>query len=71
MTAKIGITGFGRIGRSAFCRTYELGPNTNDIHAVAINDFTSPTMPAHLPKYDSTHRTFPGDVTATDNRTAV
>lgn len=58
MTVKIGINGFGRIGRLAFRRIYELGAKSNDIQVVAINDLTSPTMLAHLLKYDSTHGTF-------------
>ena len=65
MTVKIGINGFGRIGRLAFRRIYELGAKSNDIQVVAINDLTSPTMLAHLLKYDSTHGTFPGEVSAT------
>jgi glyceraldehyde 3-phosphate dehydrogenase len=52
MTVKIGINGFGRIGRLAFRRIYELGAKSNDIQVVAINDLTSPTMLAHLLKYE-------------------
>jgi glyceraldehyde 3-phosphate dehydrogenase len=62
---------FGRIGRLAFRRIYELGAKSNDIQVVAINDLTSPTMLAHLLKYDSTHGTFPGEVSATDNGIVV
>ena len=43
MTVKIGINGFGRIGRLAFRRILEVGPTAN-IEVVAINDLTSPTM---------------------------
>ena len=71
MTVKIGINGFGRIGRLALRRIYELGAKSNDIQVVAINDLTSPTMLAHLLKYDSTHGTFPGEVSATDNGIVV
>ncbi|MFD1317419.1 type I glyceraldehyde-3-phosphate dehydrogenase [Loigolactobacillus zhaoyuanensis] len=67
MTVKIGINGFGRIGRLAFRRIFELGAKSNDIEVVAINDLTSPAMLAHLLKYDSTHGTFAGEVSATDN----
>lgn len=67
MTVKIGINGFGRIGRLAFRRIYELGAKSNDIEVVAINDLTSPAMLAHLLKYDSTHGTFSADVSATDD----
>ncbi|WP_407892115.1 type I glyceraldehyde-3-phosphate dehydrogenase [Lacticaseibacillus sp. N501-2] len=71
MTVKIGINGFGRIGRLAFRRIFELGTKSDDIEVVAINDLTSPAMLAHLLKYDSTHGTFPGEVSATDNGIVV
>ena len=71
MTVKIGINGFGRIGRLAFRRIYELGAKSNDIEVVAINDLTSPAMLAHLLKYDSTHGTFPGEVSATEDSIIV
>lgn len=71
MTVKIGINGFGRIGRLAFRRIFELGTQSDDIEVVAINDLTSPAMLAHLLKYDSTHGTFPGEVSATDNGIVV
>ena len=69
MTVKIGINGFGRIGRLAFRRIHEL--NTNDIEVVAINDLTTPSMLAYLLKYDSTHGKFPGEVTSTDTGIVV
>ena len=50
MTVKIGINGFGRIGRLAFRRIHELG--AKDIEVVAINDLTTPAMLAYLLKYD-------------------
>ncbi len=50
MTTKIGINGFGRIGRLALRRIYEVA--SDDIEIVAINDLTSPAMLAHLLKYD-------------------
>lgn len=71
MTVKIGINGFGRIGRLAFRRIHELGAKSNDIEVVAINDLTSPDMLAHLLKYDSTHGTFPGEISATDDSIIV
>jgi glyceraldehyde 3-phosphate dehydrogenase len=71
MTVKIGINGFGRIGRLAFRRIHELGAKSNDIEVVAINDLTSPALLAHLLKYDSTHGTFAGEVSATDNSIVV
>ena len=69
MTVKIGINGFGRIGRLAFRRIHEL--NTDDIEVVAINDLTTPSMLAYLLKYDSTHGKFPGEVSATDTGIVV
>ncbi|MCF6161309.1 MAG: type I glyceraldehyde-3-phosphate dehydrogenase [Furfurilactobacillus sp.] len=69
MTVKIGINGFGRIGRLALKRIHEL--NTNDIEVVAINDLTTPSMLAYLLKYDSTHGKFPGEVSSTDKGIVV
>ncbi|KAI3473931.1 hypothetical protein Pfo_028129 [Paulownia fortunei] len=48
MTVKIGINGFGRIGRLAFRRILELSDKASDIEVVAINDLTSPDMLAYL-----------------------
>lgn len=69
MTLKIGINGFGRIGRLAFRRIHELG--AKDIEVVAINDLTTPAMLAYLLKYDSTHGAFPGEVSATETGIVV
>ncbi|WP_317638270.1 type I glyceraldehyde-3-phosphate dehydrogenase [Lactobacillus xylocopicola] len=63
MTKKIGINGFGRIGRLALRRMYEVG--NDDLELVAINDLTSPAMLAHLLKYDTAHGKFDHDVEAT------
>jgi glyceraldehyde 3-phosphate dehydrogenase len=57
---KVGINGFGRIGRMTF-RAILLNPNV-DVEVVAINDLTSPDMLAHLLKYDSVHRTLDAEV---------
>ncbi|KRL11103.1 type I glyceraldehyde-3-phosphate dehydrogenase [Schleiferilactobacillus perolens] len=70
MTVKIGINGFGRIGRLAFRRILALQGKT-DIQVVAINDLTSPAMLAHLLKYDSTHGVLPEEVSATDHALIV
>ncbi|PWF99443.1 type I glyceraldehyde-3-phosphate dehydrogenase [Levilactobacillus bambusae] len=69
MTVKIGINGFGRIGRLAFKRIFELG--ADNIEVVAINDLTTPSMLAYLLKYDTTHGRFPGEVTSTDKGIVV
>ncbi|MFD1123943.1 type I glyceraldehyde-3-phosphate dehydrogenase [Lentilactobacillus raoultii] len=69
MTVKIGINGFGRIGRLAFKRIHEL--HSDQIEVAAINDLTTPSMLAYLLKYDSTHGRFPGDVSSTDKGIVV
>lgn len=62
---KVGINGFGRIGRLVLRRVLEL--NDPDIEVTAINDLTTPSMLAYLFKYDTTHGTVPYDVSATDD----
>jgi glyceraldehyde 3-phosphate dehydrogenase len=56
MATKIGINGFGRIGRCVLRSLYQRG--IKDVEVVAINDLTDPKTLAHLLKYDSIHRTF-------------
>src|SRR5699024_12783814 len=68
MTTKVGINGFGRIGRLAFRRIAEV---SDDLEIVAINDLTSPAMLAHLLKYDTAHGQFDAEVSATDNSLIV
>lgn len=65
MTTKIGINGFGRIGRLSLRRIYDIKDNSLEI--VAINDLTSPAMLAHLLKYDTAHGQFNHEVAATEN----
>ncbi|MDH4379942.1 MAG: type I glyceraldehyde-3-phosphate dehydrogenase [Vampirovibrionales bacterium] len=62
---KVAINGFGRIGRMTL-RAALLSP-TVELNVVAINDLTDPKTLAHLFKYDSTFRTYPGTVDATDD----
>ncbi|MBW2527691.1 MAG: type I glyceraldehyde-3-phosphate dehydrogenase [Deltaproteobacteria bacterium] len=64
MAVKIGINGFGRIGRCVVRRLIET--NATDIEVVAVNDLADAGMLAHLLKYDTVHRTFPGDVSFSD-----
>ncbi|GAK31842.1 glyceraldehyde 3-phosphate dehydrogenase [Weissella oryzae SG25] len=64
MTVKVGINGFGRIGRLAFRRILELQDSASDIEVVAINDLTNPSMLAYLLKYDTTHGTLKNEVSA-------
>jgi glyceraldehyde 3-phosphate dehydrogenase len=63
MAVRVGINGFGRIGRNVFRAAYEQGA---DIDWVAANDITDPTTTAHLLKYDSNYGPFPGEVEASD-----
>jgi glyceraldehyde 3-phosphate dehydrogenase len=58
MATRIGINGFGRIGRSIVRAMYERG--VKDLELVAINDLTDARTLAHLLKYDSIHREFKG-----------
>jgi glyceraldehyde 3-phosphate dehydrogenase len=60
MALKVGINGFGRIGRLVFRRSMQLG----DIEFVGINDLTDAKTLAHLLKYDSVHGKYPGEVYA-------
>jgi glyceraldehyde 3-phosphate dehydrogenase len=64
MAVRVGINGFGRIGRNVFRAAHEQGA---DIEWVAANDITDPETTAHLLKYDSNYGPFPGQVEATDN----
>ena len=59
-TIKVGINGFGRIGRLTFRALL----NKKNIEVVAFNDLTDAKTLAHLFKYDSVHGKFNGDVTA-------
>ena len=59
MTLRIGINGFGRIGRITFRAIFE---QKADIEVVAINDLGAPTALAHLLRYDSVHGRFQGKV---------
>lgn len=55
---RVGINGFGRIGRLVYRRAVETG----GIDVVAVNDVTDAATLAHLLKYDTMHRRFPGEV---------
>jgi glyceraldehyde 3-phosphate dehydrogenase len=59
MTIKVGINGFGRIGRMVFRAAVE---NFSDIEIVGINDLLEPDYLAYMLKYDSVHGRFKGDV---------
>ncbi|MFY2564510.1 type I glyceraldehyde-3-phosphate dehydrogenase [Corallococcus terminator] len=68
MATRIAINGFGRIGR---CILRAALSRKEDLEIVAINDLDKPAALAHLFKYDSVHRTWPGDVKATDKGIVV
>jgi glyceraldehyde 3-phosphate dehydrogenase len=59
MAIKVGINGFGRIGRMVFRAAVQ---NFNDIEIVGINDLLEPDYLAYMLKYDSVHGRFKGDV---------
>jgi glyceraldehyde 3-phosphate dehydrogenase len=61
MGVRVGINGFGRIGRNVLRAARERSP---DLEIVAVNDITTPEMLAHLLKYDSVLGRFPGTVAA-------
>ena len=67
MTIKIGINGFGRIGRMVFRAAVE---NFPDVEIVAINDLLEPDYLAYMLRYDSVHGRFGGDI-AVDGNTLV
>nr|HET6902892.1 type I glyceraldehyde-3-phosphate dehydrogenase [Ktedonobacteraceae bacterium] len=69
MTTRIGINGFGRIGRQSMKAILERHPN--DLEVVAVNDLTDTRTNAHLLKYDSTYGRFPGEVEATEDSLIV
>ncbi|MDD3376521.1 MAG: type I glyceraldehyde-3-phosphate dehydrogenase [Candidatus Riflebacteria bacterium] len=63
MTKKVGINGFGRIGRMVFRAMLE----TSELEVVAINDITDAKTLAHLLKYDSIHRKLNNQIEAKDD----
>jgi len=69
MTIKIGINGFGRIGRMVFRAAVQ--NFANDIEIVGINDLLEPDYLAYMLKYDSVHGRFKGDVAVDGNNLIV
>ncbi|HPF25663.1 MAG TPA: glyceraldehyde 3-phosphate dehydrogenase NAD-binding domain-containing protein, partial [Steroidobacteraceae bacterium] len=61
MPIKVGINGYGRIGRNILRALYESGRN-KEIQIVAINDLADAATNAHLTQYDTAHGKFPGSV---------
>jgi glyceraldehyde 3-phosphate dehydrogenase len=68
VTVRVGINGFGRIGRNFFRAVAASGA---DIEIVGVNDLTDNAALAHLLKYDSILGRFPGEVTSTEDEIAV
>jgi glyceraldehyde 3-phosphate dehydrogenase len=69
MAIRVGINGFGRIGRQVLRAAKQQG--VADIEIVAVNDLTDTKTLAHLFKYDSVHRTYQGDVESGDGAIMV
>ena len=67
MSIRIGINGFGRIGRLAFRQAMACP----DVEVVAINDLIELDYLAYLLRYDSTHRRFPGEIKVVDGHLMV
>ena len=70
MTIRVGINGFGRIGRMVF-RAVADEAEFNDIEIVAINDLLDAEYLAYMLKYDSVHGRFSGDISVDGNNLAV
>ena len=68
MAIKVGINGFGRIGRMVFRAVTK---EFKDIEIVAINDLLEPDYLAYMLKYDSVHGNFPGEIKVDGNTLIV
>ena len=68
MPVRVGINGFGRIGRNVFRAAHDSGA---DVEIVAVNDITDTSTLAHLLKYDSVYGPFPGTVEAGDGALTI
>ena len=69
MTTRVGINGFGRIGRQSLKAMLERYPR--ELEVVAVNDLTDTKTNAHLLKYDSTYGHFPGEIETTPDSLIV
>ena len=65
MTIRVGINGYGRIGRNVLRAVYESN-RTDDIQIVAVNDLGDAKTNAHLTRFDSAHGRFPGTIEVKD-----
>jgi glyceraldehyde 3-phosphate dehydrogenase len=68
MTVRVGINGFGRIGRNFYRAARDVGAG---LDVVAVNDLVPPETNAHLLKYDSTFGTLDGEITVTGDAISV
>jgi len=68
MAVRVGINGFGRIGRNVFRAAHESGA---DVEIVAVNDITDAGTLGHLLKYDSVFGPFPGEVSVADGALTI
>jgi len=69
MVARIGINGFGRIGRQVLRATIERHPDV--LQVVAVNDLGDTSTNAHLFKYDSNYGTYPGEIDFQENQITI
>ena len=67
MAVKVGINGFGRIGRNVL----RAALGNKDIEFVAVNDLTSPATLAHLLKYDSILGNLPNEIAVVDDSISI
>src|SRR6187431_482466 len=70
MAIKVGINGYGRIGRNILRALYE-AKRTNEIQIVAVNDLGDAQTNAHLTQYDTAHGKFPGTVSVEGDNIVV
>ncbi len=70
MTIRVGINGYGRIGRNVLRALFESG-RTDEIEIVAVNDLGDAETNAHLTRYDSAHGPFPGTIEVRDGMMIV
>ena len=70
MAIRVGINGYGRIGRNVLRALFESG-RTDEIEIVAVNDLGDAETNAHLTRYDSAHGPFPGTIEVTDGAMIV
>src|SRR5438132_11136863 len=70
MATRIGINGFGRIGRSVV-RAWQKSGYAKDVEIVAVNDLTDAKTIAYLLAHDSVHGHYPGKVSSADGQIAV